>query len=71
MNAEINKMKTKELHAKDVTALNQELSELLKTSFKLRMQKGTQQLQNTSQLGQVKRDIARVKTVINQKTVQK
>ncbi|MBJ7379942.1 MAG: 50S ribosomal protein L29 [Polynucleobacter sp.] len=64
-------MKTKELHAKDVTALNQELSELLKTSFKLRMQKGTQQLQNTSQLGQVKRDIARVKTVINQKTVQK
>ena len=64
-------MKTKELHAKDATALNQELSELLKTSFKLRMQKGTQQLQNTSQLGQVKRDIARVKTVLNQKTVQK
>jgi len=44
---------------------------LLKASFKLRMQKGTQQLQNTSQLGKVKRDIARVKTFITQKTVQK
>ncbi|NDC05282.1 MAG: 50S ribosomal protein L29 [Burkholderiaceae bacterium] len=51
--------------------LNQELSELLKTRFKLRMQKATQQLQNTSQLGQVKRDIARVKTFITQKTAQK
>jgi large subunit ribosomal protein L29 len=35
------------------------------------MQKATQQLQNTSQLGQVKRDIARVKTFITQKTIQK
>ena len=63
-------MKTKELQGKDLVALNQELSELLKTRFKLRMQKATQQLQNTSQLGQVKRDIARVKTFINQKTLQ-
>ena len=64
-------MKTKELQAKDLSGLNQELSELLKTHFKLRMQKATQQLQNTSQLGQVKRDIARVKTFITQKTAQK
>jgi len=64
-------MKTKELQGKDLVALNQELSELLKTRFKLRMQKATQQLQNTSQLEQVKRDIARVKTFINQKTFQK
>jgi large subunit ribosomal protein L29 len=64
-------MKTKELQAKDLGELNQELSELLKTRFKLRMQKATQQLQNTSQLGQVKRDIARVKTFITQKTAQK
>jgi large subunit ribosomal protein L29 len=64
-------MKSKELQAKDLGALNQELSELLKTHFKLRMQKATQQLQNTSQLGQVKRDIARVKTFITQKTAQK
>jgi len=64
-------MKSKELQSKDLGSLNQELSELLKTHFKLRMQKATQQLQNTSQLGQVKRDIARVKTFITQKTIQK
>lgn len=64
-------MTNKDLQTKDLGALNSELSELLKASFKLRMQKGTQQLQNTSQLGKVKRDIARVKTFIIQKTVQK
>ena len=64
-------MNNKELQSKDLNALNSELSELLKTSFKLRMQKGTQQLQNNSQLGKVKRDIARVKTFITQKTAQK
>ena len=64
-------MNNKELQTKDLNALNSELSELLKTSFKLRMQKGTQQLQNTSQLGKVKRDIARVKAFITQKTAQK
>jgi large subunit ribosomal protein L29 len=64
-------MKNKELVAKDLTALNAELTELLKTNFKLRMQKGTQQLTNTSQLGKTKRDIARVKTFIAQKTAQK
>ncbi len=64
-------MNSKELQTKDLGALNQELSELLKTRFKLRMQKATQQLQNTSQLGQVKRDIARVKTFITQKTAKK
>jgi large subunit ribosomal protein L29 len=64
-------MKNKELVTKDLTALNTELTELLKTNFKLRMQKGTQQLTNTSQLGKTKRDIARVKTFISQKTAQK
>jgi large subunit ribosomal protein L29 len=64
-------MKNKELAAKDLTALNAELTELLKTNCKLRMQKGTQQLTNTSQLGKTKRDIARVKTFIAQKTAQK
>jgi len=64
-------MKNKELASKDLTALNTELTELLKTNFKLRMQKGTQQLTNTSQLGKTKRDIARVKTFIAQKTAQK
>jgi len=60
-------MKNTELASKDLNALNAELTELLKTGFKLRMQKGT----NTSQLGKNKRDIARVKTFIAQKTAQK
>ncbi|WP_114661477.1 50S ribosomal protein L29 [Polynucleobacter necessarius] len=64
-------MKNKELAVKDLTALNAELTELLKANFKLRMQKGTQQLTNTSQLGKTKRDIARVKTFIAKKTAQK
>jgi large subunit ribosomal protein L29 len=64
-------MKKTELASKDLVALNAELTELLKTNFKLRMQKGTQQLTNTSQLGKTKRDIARVKTFIAQKTAQK
>ena len=64
-------MKKTELASKDLPALNIELTELLKTSFKLRMQKGTQQLTNTSQLGKTKREIARVKTFIAQKTAQK
>jgi large subunit ribosomal protein L29 len=64
-------MEMKELMTKDAFALNDELSELLKAQFKLRMQKGTQQLQDTSQLGKVKRDIARVKTAITQKAAGK
>ena len=64
-------MKNTELASKDLNALNAELTELLKTGFKLRMQKGTQQLTNTSQLGKNKRDIARAKTFIAQKTAQK
>ena len=61
------KMKVKELRNKSVAELNVELSSLLKAHFGLRMQRATQQLTNTSQLGKVKRDIARVKTVLGQK----
>jgi len=60
-------MKASELQGKDVAALKKELNELLKAQFGLRMQVATQQLQNTSQLKKVRRDIARVKTVITQK----
>ena len=63
-------MEMKELLAQDVKGLNNELSELLKAQFKLRMQKGTQQLQDTSQLGKTKKAIARVKTAMNQKAVE-
>jgi large subunit ribosomal protein L29 len=64
-------MEAKELRAKDVAALNKELQDLLKAHFSLRMQKATQQLQNTTQLRNVRRDIARVRTVLAQKAVSK
>jgi large subunit ribosomal protein L29 len=60
-------MKASELRGKDQEALQKELNELLKAQFGLRMQIATQQLGNTSQLKKVRRDIARVKTVMNQK----
>ncbi len=60
-------MKASELQAKDQAALAKELNDLLKAQFSLRMQLATQQLTNTAQLKKVRRDIARVKTVINQK----
>ncbi|HYD94320.1 MULTISPECIES: 50S ribosomal protein L29 [Noviherbaspirillum] len=60
-------MKASELRGKDQAALQKELNELLKAQFSLRMQVATQQLNNTAQLKKVRRDIARVKTVMNQK----
>jgi large subunit ribosomal protein L29 len=60
-------MKASELRGKDEAALQKELNELLKAQFSLRMQVATQQLSNTAQLKKVRRDIARVKTVMNQK----
>ncbi|EGK70887.1 50S ribosomal protein L29 [Methyloversatilis universalis FAM5] len=47
--------------------MNKELMDLLKAQFSLRMQKATQQLTNTSQLKNVRRDIARVRTLLEQK----
>ena len=64
-------MNAKELRAKDVAALNQELQDLLKTHFKLRMQKATQQLQNTASLRQTRRDIARVRTILTERATTK
>ena len=60
-------MKASELRGKDEAALQKELNELLKAQFGLRMQIATQQLNNTAQLKKVRRDIARVKTVMNKK----
>ncbi|MDR3214414.1 MAG: 50S ribosomal protein L29 [Azoarcus sp.] len=59
-------MKASELRAKGAEGLNQELLDLLKAHFSLRMQHATQQLNNTSQLGKVRRDIARVRTLIRE-----
>jgi large subunit ribosomal protein L29 len=60
-------MKASELRGKDQVALQKELTDLLKAQFGLRMQIATQQLSNTSQLKKVRRDIARVKTVMSTK----
>ena len=59
--------KATELRAKDVAALEKEVTDLLKAHFGLRMQKATQQLSNHSQLGKTRRDIARAKTILAEK----
>ena len=59
-------MKASELRGKSADELNRELQSLLTAQFKLRMQKATQQLTNTSQIRKVRRDIARVRTLLNQ-----
>ncbi|WP_113908039.1 50S ribosomal protein L29 [Aliidiomarina celeris] len=60
-------MKASELKAKSVEELNQELLGLLREQFNLRMQAATGQLNQTHLLNQVRKDIARVKTVLNEK----
>ena len=64
-------MKASELNAKSVADLQNELLSLTKAQFGLRMQAATQQLTNTSEFRKVRRDIARVKTVLTQKDAQK
>jgi len=53
-----------------VDELKKELLDLLKAQFGMRMQLATQQLSNTSQMSKVRRDIARVRTLIREKAVQ-
>ena len=60
-------MKAGEVRAKNGAELTKELAELLKAQFGLRMQHATQQLSNTSQMKKVRRDIARVRTVLREK----
>jgi len=61
-------MKPSELRGKNGDELQKELEGLLRAQFGLRMQVATQQLSNTSQLKKVKRDIARVRTIMKEKT---
>ena len=63
-------MKASELRTKSVDELKKELLDLLKAQFGLRMQIATQQLSNTSQMSKVRRDIARVRTLIREEAVQ-
>jgi large subunit ribosomal protein L29 len=60
-------MKANELKEKSVEELNAELLKLLREQFDLRMQLNTGQLAQAHLVKQVRRDIARVKTVLNQK----
>ena len=62
-------MKAAELRKKDVAGLQTEIKELQKAHFGMRMQKATQQLNNTSQLKATRRSVARAKTILAQKQV--
>ena len=64
-------MNAAELKEKSVEELNAELLNLLREQFNLRMQYSTGQLEKTDQLKKVRRNIARVKTILTQKTAGK
>ena len=63
-------MKASELRAKSSEELNKEMVELLRAQFGLRMQISTQQSTKVDQLSKVRRDIARVRTLIGEKARQ-
>jgi|TARA_B100001758_G_scaffold149297_1_gene128710 large subunit ribosomal protein L29 len=61
-------MNATELKEKTVDQLNELLVDLKKEAFNLRFQAATNQLENTARMRAVKKDVARVKTIINQVT---
>ena len=63
-------MKASDLKTKSVAELQSELLSLTKEQFGLRMKLATQQLSNNSMLSKVRRDIARVKTILTEKGAQ-
>jgi large subunit ribosomal protein L29 len=60
-------MKAAELRQKDVAGLQTEVKALQKAHFGLRMQKATQQINNTASMRATRRDIARAKTILVEK----
>ncbi len=60
-------MNASDLREKTPDQLRDELVSLKKEAFNLRFQQATSQLENTSRMRQVRRDVARVKTILNQK----
>jgi len=58
------------MKTKSVVELRDELKSLLQEQFSLRMQKGMGQMTNVNELRRVRRDIARVKTIMTQKSVE-
>jgi len=63
-------MTAEDLKAKTPDQLRDQLVALKKEAFNLRFQKATNQLENTARIRAVRRDVARVKTVLNQKAAQ-
>lgn len=66
----VKRMKANELREKSMGELNQELRELKSELFKLRFQLATSQLDNPMQIKAVKKDIARVKTIMRQREIE-
>lgn len=62
-------MKAKEIRELDVAALEKKIQDLNQELFNLRFQLHTGHLENSSRLGQVKKDIARAKTVLQEKQI--
>jgi large subunit ribosomal protein L29 len=60
-------MNASELRDKSADQLKDQLGDLKKEAFNLRFQQATSQLENTARMRQVKRDVARVKTILNEK----
>ena len=63
-------MKAVDMHTMSVDQLSDELAKLKKEQFNLRFQKATGQLERTSRIQEVRRDIARIKTIARQKTAE-
>ncbi len=61
-------MKANEIREWDTTKINDEIVNLKKELFDLRFQQATGQLENTARIGKVKKAIARMKTVLNERT---
>tara|TARA_Y100000746_G_C15388747_1_gene401306 strand:+ start:527 stop:730 length:204 start_codon:yes stop_codon:yes gene_type:complete len=61
-------MNAKELREKTIDQLNEDLETLKKEGFNLRFQQATGQVENTAQMRRARRDVARVKTIINEKS---
>jgi large subunit ribosomal protein L29 len=59
-------MKAEELRGRTPDELNDELLKLRREQFNLRFQRASGQLENTTRVRQVRRDIARIKTVLQQ-----
>lgn len=63
-------MKAAEVRAQTLDQMNEELAKLKKEQFNLRFQKATGQLEKTARVKQVRRDIARIKTIARKKAAE-